>query len=334
MSDAILEPAGHVPVLVDEVVRLLRVQPGDTVLDATVGLGGHALRLAEALGPAGRLIGLDCDPEALSKAREALSSLRCRWEVHKANFADAREVMREVGCPRADVIFADLGVNSTQIEDVHRGLSFQQDAPLDMRLDPELKTTAADLVNRLGEKELGDLLFHNTQEPASRKIARRIFETRKRGRIVTTLQLSRVVCESLGVMDQTSRRSRIHPATRTFLALRMAVNHEMQALDRLLELAPELLNPGGRVALISFHSTEDRKIKRDFLRRRSEGIYQIVTRKPVVSGDEERRRNPRSRSAKLRVATRLGIATVSNGPVPVGDVDPPDGERPGLSWLE
>ncbi len=294
---------GHTPVLIEEVSQFLDVRPGDVVLDATVGMGGHTLRLGPMCGAGGRLIGLDRDPEALRVAGERLAGLACQVELRQADFRDAQGILAELGVERANVILADLGVNSAQLADAQRGFSFRDDGPLDMRLDPTAKTTAAELVNRLSEKELGDVIYFNAQEPASRKIARRIYEARRSGRVLTTGRLAQVVCEALGV-NPDSRRSKIHPATRTFLALRMAVNDEMGSLDRLLEELPQILAPGGRVGLISFHSTEDRRIKRDFLRRRSEGVYRIVTKKPVVASDDERRSNPRSRSAKLRVALR------------------------------
>lgn len=294
---------GHTPVLIEEVCKLLDVQPGDVVLDATVGMGGHALRLGQMCGAGGRLIGLDRDPDALRVAGERLAGLTCRVDLRQADFRDADGILAELGVERANVVLADLGVNSAQLADAERGFSFRDDGPLDMRLDPAAKTTAADLVNRLSEKDLGDVIYFNAQEPASRKIARRIYEARRSGRVLTTGRLAQVVCEALGV-NPDSRRSKIHPATRTFLALRMAVNDEMGSLDRLLEALPRMLAPGGRVGLISFHSTEDRRIKRDFLKRRSEGLYRVVTKKPVVASDDERRSNPRSRSAKLRVALR------------------------------
>ncbi|MCG3132345.1 MAG: Ribosomal RNA small subunit methyltransferase H [Phycisphaerae bacterium] len=223
--------------------------------------------------------------------------------LRQADFGECGAVLAETGVGRANVILADLGVNSEQLDDAARGFSFQADGPLDMRLDPGSQTQASDLVNRLSEKALGDLIYENAQEPASRKIARRICEARRSGRIMTTAHLARLVCEAVGV-DPSSRRSRIHPATRTFQALRIAVNDEMGALDRFLDAAPDLLDAGGRIGVISFHSGEDRRVKRDFLRRRGEGVYRIATRKPVVADESERDANPRSRSAKLRVAVR------------------------------
>lgn len=311
----------HTPVLVEPVLELLSVRGGDVVLDVTVGLAGHARLLALQAGREGRLIALDRDPGCLAVARRALSDAPCRVDLRHADFGSVTEVLKELRVEGVDVLLADLGVNSAQLEDAARGFSFQSDGPLDMRLDPGASTTAADLVNRLGEKELGDLLYEHSQEPGSRKIARRICERRRNGRITTTHALAVTVCEALGVRPD-AHPGKIHPATRTFLALRMAVNDELGALRRLLDSAPEVLRSGGRMGVISFHSTEDRLVKRDFLKRRAEGVYRIVTRKPVVADELERRRNPRSRSAKLRVVMRLAPGDVDRGaPDPVSDDD-------------
>lgn len=298
------EPAGHTPVLVRAVCDLLAVHRGETVLDATVGLGGHARLLAESLGSDGTLIGVDADPANLAQARKFLADLPCRVELHRANFVDLREVLRSLRLATVDVLFADLGVSSRQLDDPNRGFSFQHDGPLDMRIDPSWKETAADLVNRLKEKKLGDLLYHNAQEFAARRIAKRICEARRSRRITTTRRLADIVADAVGV-DPASRKRKIHPATRTFLALRMAVNDEIPLLQALLEMAPTVLNPGGRIGIITFHSGEDRPVKLDFRRRKNEGVYSIETKKPITPDSEERKSNPRSRSAKLRVAMRL-----------------------------
>ena len=297
-------PAGHTPVLPGIVCELLDVRPGDIVLDATVGLGGHARLLAATLGAQGTLIGLDVDPGNLEAAGRSLADLACRVELVGSNFTELHAVLRSLGIPRVDVLFADLGVSSTQLDSAARGFSFRQDGPLDMRMDPDLHVTAADLVNRLKERELGDLLYYNAQEFGSRRIAKRICQTRREGRITTTGRLAEVVADALGV-DPTSRRSKIHPATRTFLALRMAVNAEIPCLESLLATAPDVLKPGGRFGVVAFHSVEDKPVKLSFRRQKTAGIYRVVTAKPVVADADERRANPRSRSAKLRVAIRL-----------------------------
>ena len=299
-----VDQPGHTPVLPEAVRTLLGVRAGETVVHATVGAGGHALRLAEAVGNEGTLIGLDVDPASLTHARETLRDVACRVELRHANFAELAGVLGDLGVGGVDVLFVDLGVSSTQLDDPERGLSFRFDGPLDMRLDPRLTETAADLVNRLKERDLGDLLYFNSQEHASRRIARRICELRRERRITRTEQLVRVVAGALGV-NPDSRKAKIHPATRTFLALRMAVNKERETLATLLDSAPGILNPGGRIGVIAFNSVEDKPVKLDFRRRKSDGVYRIVTKKPVVAEPEERQANPRSRSAKFRVAVRL-----------------------------
>ncbi len=284
---------------------MLAPKSGDVVVDATLGLGGHATLLGERLGPEGVLIGLDVDPANIAAARQRLdeANLPCRVELVHANFAELEETLEALGLAGVDVLLADLGVSSTQLEDASRGLSFQREGPLDMRLDPRLKVTAAALINSLREKDLGDLLFQNAQEFGARRIAGRICEARRDARITTTLRLAEVVAAALGV-NPASRKSKIHPATKTFMALRMAVNRELRNLNALLEAAPRVLRPGGRFGVIAFHSNEDKPVKLDFRKRKTEGIYRILTKKPLVADDDERRRNPRSRSAKLRVAVR------------------------------
>ncbi|MCP4247860.1 MAG: 16S rRNA (cytosine(1402)-N(4))-methyltransferase RsmH [bacterium] len=297
------DPVGHTPVLTQAVSELLAVGPDDVVVDATVGSAGHATLLGQSLSSAGTLLGLDVDPDSLARARDRLAGLPATILLQQENFRRLPEALAAAGLGRVDVILADLGVSSAQLADPHRGLSFSADGPLDMRLDPRLPTSAADLVNRLREEELADLIYHNGQERLSRRIARRICSARRQRRITRTAELVEVICRSLGV-DPDSRRSKIHPATRTFQALRIAVNDELGALDALLAAGPRLLKSGGRLAVISFHSLEDGRVKRDFRARRIEGTYEVLTKKPVVADPAERKANPRSRSAKLRVAVR------------------------------
>ena len=302
-------PIEHVPVLVEPVLALLAPRPGETVLDATLGHGGHSLLLARAIGPSGRLIGLDVDPLNLERARERLErelpeAERPRMDLLRANFAEMEAVLDRLGVKRVDVLLADLGVSTDQLLDPQRGLTFSEDAPLDMRLDDRLPTSASDLVNALSENELADLLFFNAQERFSRRIARRICQARREGRIRRTSELVRLVCSAYGVSPE-ARGERIHPATRTFLALRMAVNRELENLGELLRSARRRLSVGGRVGIISFHSGEDRIVKQEFLDQKRAGVYEIRTKKPVSPTPEEVRSNPRSRSAKLRVAVRL-----------------------------
>jgi len=297
------QAAGHTPVLTREVCELLAVQPGAFVVDATVGWGGHATLLARLAGEHGTLLGLDVDGASLSVAGERLADLPARVILRQRNFAELPEVLAEVGAAHVDVILADLGVSSSQLDDPNRGFSFSADGPLDMRMGEGLGTTAADLVNRLGESELADLIYQNGQEHRSRRIARRICAARRGGRITRTRQLADLVASAVGV-DPSSRRSKIHPATRTFQALRIAVNNELDSLEALLDWAPGCLKAGGRIAVISFHSLEDGRVKASFRRNKAAGLYEVVTKKPVTADREERQANPRSRSAKLRVAIR------------------------------
>jgi 16S rRNA (cytosine1402-N4)-methyltransferase len=293
----------HLPVLPDEVIQAL-VRPGvDVVVDVTVGLGGHAHRILQAL-PTLRLIGLDVDPANLQAAGTYLAAFSDRVQLVRANFTELGDILVGLGSPPVGAVLADLGVSSNQISDPSKGLSFDVDGPLDMRLDDRQKTTAADLVNGLSEGELADLLYFQSQESGSRRISKRICQARRHGRINSTVQLARLVASALG-QDPDARRGRIHPATRTFMALRMAVNHELDSLRQFLALAPDVLQPGGRLAVISFHSGEDRIVKEDFRRRSAGGVYQLLTKKPVTATAEEIERNPRSRSAKLRVAEKL-----------------------------
>ncbi len=301
MSDAF---AGHMPVLLAETLELLCVQPGDVIVDATVGLGGHARVLGEGAGSSGRLIGLDVDPENLALARERLADCPADVHLYHANFRELPDVLSTENIDLVDVLFADLGVASTHLDQPDRGFSFRLDGPLDMRMDPRLDDTAADLINRMKEREIADMLFFNAQEMKSRRIARRICERRKEQRITTTGRLVEIVCSALHVNPH-SRKSKIHPATRTFQALRMAVNDERGALTALLDMAPDILRPGGRIGVICFHSVEDKPVKLDFRQRKNERAYDIVTKKPITASEQERLTNPRSRSAKLRVAVRL-----------------------------
>jgi 16S rRNA (cytosine1402-N4)-methyltransferase len=293
----------HVPVLTAEVLAHLELPTAACVLDCTTGCGGHAAAILADPEFTGIMIGLDVDASNLETARSRLADHGERWTGRRANFAEFDAVLDERGIDHVDAILADLGTSSNQIDDPRRGFSFQADGPLDMRLDDRTSTTAADLVNAMNETELADLIYQYSQERLSRRIARGICRARREQRITTTLRLARVVCSSMGA-DPTSHRHGIHPATRTFLALRAAVNAEDDVLMQLLAKAPDRLAPGGRIAVISFHSTEDRMVKSDFRRRRADGVYEVVTRKPITASPAERDANPRARSAKMRVARR------------------------------
>jgi 16S rRNA (cytosine1402-N4)-methyltransferase len=294
---------GHIPVLADELVEQLGLQPGAEVLDCTVGLGGHAATLMECIGPTGRLVGLDLDEENLEIARRRLEGFGQRVQLFLLNMAELEVGLAEAGVGAVDAVVADLGLSSNQIEDAGRGFSFAVDGALDMRIDRRQSLTAEALVNGLSERELSDLLWRYSQERYSRRIARRICQVRRDRRIKTTMGLVGAICSAVGVKPW-SRASKIHPATRTFLALRIAVNRELDNLEGMLEKVPGYLRVGGRIAVISFHSLEDGLVKRDFRRRQQEGLYRVVTKRPVVPGASQRKANPRSRSAKMRVAER------------------------------
>jgi 16S rRNA (cytosine1402-N4)-methyltransferase len=283
----------HTSVLAAEVARLLDPKPGETWVDCTVGAGGHARLLAERVAPSGQLVGLDQDAAMLDRARPRLDGLPVTL-VH-ANFDQLPEVLANFGLDRVDGVFADLGFASDQVDDPARGLSFKEDGPLDMRLDPIAGQTAADLVNRMSEKALADLIYEYGEERKSRWVARRIVERRNEKPFATTGELAEVVRRSV------PRSGGIDPATRTFQALRIAVNDELGALDRLLAALPKLLRPGGRAGIISFHSLEDRRVKHAF---RDREVWDLATKKPVEASDAEVAANPRARSAKLRVAVR------------------------------
>jgi len=300
------DDAGHVPVLLHETLELLAPKPGETAVDGTVGRGGHTAALIERLGPGGRLLAMDRDADNAAYARQRLAPLAERHSVElaveHASFVDAEPLLRETGWGRANVVLADLGFASNQMDDAGRGLSFQADGPLDMRLDTSGETgdgpTAAELVNELPEAELADLIYEYGEERLSRRIARNIVGARRERPIKTTEELARLVRRAFGPRQ----RGRLDPATRTFMALRIAVNDELDALDRLLGQADELLAPGGRIGIISFHSLEDRRVKHAWQQAASQDRLRLITRKPVTAGDAECDANPRARSAKLRVA--------------------------------
>jgi 16S rRNA (cytosine1402-N4)-methyltransferase len=295
----------HTPVLLEPVLEKLSPQAGETVADVTVGLAGHALEMARRIGVDGTLIGLDVDAGNLAVATEVLRDAPCRVILVRSNFSLLGDVLADHDVQRVDVLLADLGLSSRQLDDESRGFSFRHEGPLDMRLDDRMTTRAVDLVNSVREEELSDLIFHHSQERLSRRIAKAICHARRDDRITTTTKLSEVVCKAVGV-DPESRRSKIHPATRVFQALRIVVNGELDALHALLESAPDYLNGGGRFGVIAFHSLEDGPVKRDFRRRKDEGTYEVLTKRPIIADPAERDRNPRSRSAKFRAARRTG----------------------------
>ena len=274
------------------------------LLDCTVGLGGHAEALLEAADAEATLLGVDVDEINLQLARRRLERFGERVRLFQANFSEADEVLAQAGEGAADVILADLGVASSQLDDPQRGLSFRVDGPLDMRLDSRRTQTAADLVNALGERELADLIYEFGEERYSRRIARAVVAARANERIERTTELAEIVSNAMPAAVKRTRRG-VHPATRTFQALRIAVNDEMGSLDRLLEKLPDLLAPGGRAGIISFHSLEDRRVKRAFASWADTGRAKTLSRKPVTPAEDESAANPRSRSAKLRGIERM-----------------------------
>jgi 16S rRNA (cytosine1402-N4)-methyltransferase len=299
----------HEPVLFRETIDALQPHDSGLYVDGTVGAGGHARGLLEACAPGGQLLGLDVDPDALRLARETLAPYGQRVHLMQASYLSVPEAVRDLGWPGADGVVLDLGVSSMQLDSPERGFSFQYDVPLDMRFNPHAGSTAADVVNYTPEPDLADLLWRYGGEVHARKVARMIVAGRP---IRSTRQLAEIVRRAYRT------RTRIHPATRTFQALRIAVNAELETLESALPRIAEIIRSGGRLAVISFHSAEDRIVK-NFMRPRRGGdtrVYEgnaglldaairAVTRKPITAGQAERRGNPRSRSAKLRVAERL-----------------------------
>jgi 16S rRNA (cytosine1402-N4)-methyltransferase len=318
-------PANHVPVLLKEAIDFLAVRRGGSYIDATVGLGGHSYEIAKRLGAPGHLIGLDKDPAALEIARIKLarekltagsstalsdpkgSEMLARndnavrdWPevtLLQRSFADIAKGHKPA---TIDGILADIGVSSLQLDDAARGFSFQADGPLDMRMDPRGERTAEQVVNHLDERQLADVIYEFGEERRSRRIARAICRSRP---IRSTAHLADVISAAARPMNQAERR--IHPATKTFQALRIFVNRELEDLQALLEAAPRILKPGGRVVVISFHSLEDRIVKDAFREGAQKGYFSLLTKKPVTATELESDRNPRARSAKLRAAEKV-----------------------------
>lgn len=298
-----LPASGHDPVLLREVLSLTDIGAGKVVVDCTTGRGGHSLAMAEQLGPLGQLICLDADPRNLEFARQRLAGVACRVRFFHANFAELDDVLKAAQIPRVDGILADLGISTNQLFESAYGMSFSQEMPLDMRVDPRVEQSAADLVNHLREEDLANVLYELAQERYSRRIARKIGEARRLSPIITTGRLADLVRSA--IPRRGGAPEKIDPATRTFLALRMKVNQEMENLAALLKMGPKVLNPGGRFAVISFQSMEDRLVKQAFRLLEATGVCTILTPKPVSPSPEELAVNPRSRSAKLRVVCKV-----------------------------
>jgi 16S rRNA (cytosine1402-N4)-methyltransferase len=307
----------HTPVMLAETMELLRVAPGGRYCDATVGGAGHAQEILERSAPDGALLAIDRDPEAIARSKARLARYGDRATFCRGNYADVTEIIARLELPPVDGLLVDLGVSSQQLEDAGRGFSFAADGPLDMRMDPDAPTTAADLVTRLSEEELAQVIRELGEEPAARRIARAIKRALARGELRSTAELARVVAGVVG--GRPPRRRHIHPATRTFQALRMVVNEELPSLQRFLDSFVDALRPGGRVAVIAFHSLEDRAVKQSLRRlahpctcppglpvcvcgRRP--VVLEVTHRPLRPRPEELAVNARARSARLRAAER------------------------------
>jgi len=300
----------HVPVLLDEVLQYLNVRPGGVIADATLGLAGHSSAIARRLGGKGKLIGFDRDPEAMAKAKARLAELAEELGPEMPEVVFEPRAFSEAASalePNSlDGLLADFGVSSLQLDEAHRGFSFRSDGPLDMRMDTRSGETAEQVVNQEDENELADLIYEFGEERRSRRIARAIVRARP---ITTTAELAQIVSAAAPSM----KGDKIHPATRTFQALRIRVNNELGEIQSLLKSAPSLLKPGGRLVLISFHSLEDRLVKDVFRDAGRDKTFEVLTKKPVVASEQEELRNPRSRSAKLRAAEKLAMDTRRDG---------------------
>jgi 16S rRNA (cytosine1402-N4)-methyltransferase len=292
----------HVPVLLEEVLEYLNVRPGGVYVDATLGLAGHSSEIAKRLGGKGRLICFDRDPEAMAAAKERLEEVRVELgsEMPEVVFEPRAfsEASSQIEPGSLDGLLADFGVSSLQLDEAHRGFSFRTDGPLDMRMDTRSGETAEQVVNQEDENELADLIYEFGEERRSRRIARAIVRARP---ITTTAELARIVSAEAPPM----KGDKIHPATRTFQALRIRVNNELGEIQSLLKSAGSLLKPGGRLVLISFHSLEDRLVKDSFREAGQGKVYKVLTKKPVIAAEQEQMRNPRSRSAKMRAAEKI-----------------------------
>ena len=290
----------HTPVLVEEVLQWLEVKPGGIYVDATLGAGGHSAEIAKRL-VSGRLISLDQDERALELGRENLKPWKDRVTLVKSPFSRIVEVAQELGIPKVDGVLADLGVSSMQLDQSTRGFSFREAGPLDMRMDAEGELTADEIVNQWSEKEIADLLYREADEHDSRRIAKAIVRARP---LRDTAHLATTVA---GARKQWGRQ-KLHPATKTFLALRIAVNREMEELGQFLSRTPATINPGGRWVVLSYHSREDRLVKHAFQEGARQGTLRVLTRHVIQPSEAEQANNPRSRSAKLRCAEILAAA--------------------------
>jgi len=286
----------------EEVLEFLNLRPGKIIVDATIGMGGHGIEIIRRIMPGGRLIGIDKDAESLELCRERLSEFQDAVELRHGDFRDIDAILTDMEVSKVDGILFDLGVSSYQLESAERGFSFRVEGPLDMRMDRTSFISAYDLVNNLNEEELSHLLWSFGQERWHNRIARMLIQERRRAPISTTTQLSNIVMRAT---PHTGRHNRIHPATRTFQAIRIAVNRELETLDEAIKKAISLLNKDGRLCIIAFHSLEDRIVKLNLRLLSQEHKIKLITKKPIFTSQRERIDNPSSRSARLRVAQRV-----------------------------
>jgi len=294
----------HIPVMLHEVIDYLKLKPGQLIVDATLGTGGHSLEILKRITPGGRLIGIDRDEDSIEVCRGRLSDFAGRVELVHANFADLDQVLRKRGIDKIDGIIFDLGISTFQLKDAERGFSFQEEGPLDMRLDKGSYISAYDLVNNLNESEISHMLWSFGQERWHNRIAHLLVQERKNQPISTTSQLADLVVRAI---PYRYRRSyyRIHPATRTFQAVRIAVNRELEIIESAIKKAVAILGKQARICVISFHSLEDRAVKHTFRSLKADGLINIVTPKPLTPTAAEVETNPSSRSSKFRVAERI-----------------------------
>jgi 16S rRNA (cytosine1402-N4)-methyltransferase len=318
-------PAGsHIPVLTEEVMGCLRPKPGEVVVDCTVGYGGHASEFLKHIGPTGKLIAMDVDNAELERTRNRLSKENVPASFYRSNFAGIANVLKKEELAGCDIIFADLGVSSMQIDNPDRGMSYKHKSPLDMRMDDRLKQTGADLLNTLSEEELSKAFLELADEPDHKKIAQFIVAQRATQAITQTEQLIRIIFSVKGLTPKTWRQQnlakfgKLHPAARTFQALRILVNDELGSLKELLRIAQYCLRPGGRIGIISFHSGEDRIVKRWFRDNVRNGIYQSASKNPIVPRIKEIMSNPRSASAKFRYAVIKSQENTTTPAIPTG----------------
>lgn len=290
----------HKPVMVEEVLDYLNLQSGQIILDCTVGSGGHTSKIMNRIKPSGFLIGIDKDLEILQMAKQYLSKIECPFKFYHADYSDIDEVLRQAGVEKVNGVVLDLGVSSLQLDRAERGFSFTKEGPLDMRMNRADGVTAKDLIKKLSERELEELLKKYGEERWSRRIARAVLKEEREVGITSTRQLAVLIERSVP-----RGKSKIHPATRVFQALRIVVNKELKSLEVFLNKIHNYMMIGARIVIISFHSLEDRIVKNKFVERANQSVFKILTKKPIRPGDAEMKENIRCRSAKLRVAERI-----------------------------